>query len=137
VGSQLVKILVIGAAGMIGRKLVERLAGELILHDVVQPAARDGARTVVSDLSAPGVAEALVADRPGLIFHLAAVVSGEAEAEFEKGYRVNLDGTRRLFEAIRKAGDVPLHLLADHPLRRHAERDAGADEGGDLGQTDP
>jgi nucleoside-diphosphate-sugar epimerase len=105
VGSGLVKILVIGAAGMIGRKLVERLAGELILHDVVQPATRGGATTVVSDLSAPGAAEALVADRPGLIFHLAAVVSGEAEADFEKGYRVNLDGTRRLFEAIRKVGD--------------------------------
>ena len=36
-----------------------------------------------------------------MIFHLAAVVSGEAEADFEKGYRVNLDGTRRLLEAIR------------------------------------
>jgi nucleoside-diphosphate-sugar epimerase len=39
-----------------------------------------------------------------VIFHLAAIVSGEAEADFEKGYRVNLDGTRRLFEAIRLAG---------------------------------
>jgi nucleoside-diphosphate-sugar epimerase len=60
---------------------------------------------IVSDLSAPGEAEKLAAKRPDLIFHLAAVVSGEAEADFEKGYRVNLDGTRRLFEAIRKAGD--------------------------------
>ena len=38
-----------------------------------------------------------------MIFHLAAVVSGEAEADFEKGYRVNLDGTRHLLEAIRRA----------------------------------
>jgi len=45
-----------------------------------------------------------VAERPGVIFHLAAVVSGEAEADFEKGYRVNLDGTRQLFEAIRQVG---------------------------------
>jgi nucleoside-diphosphate-sugar epimerase len=59
---------------------------------------------VVSDLSAPGAAEALIAGRPELIFHLAAVVSGEAEADFDKGYRVNLDGTRHLFEAIRRAG---------------------------------
>ena len=41
--------------------------------------------------------------RPDLIFHLAAVVSGEAEADFEKGYGVNLDGTRALVEAIRAA----------------------------------
>jgi nucleoside-diphosphate-sugar epimerase len=103
VGSELVKVLVIGAAGMIGRKLIERLPAdaELVLNDVVQVPSRE---TVVSDLSAPGAAEALIAGRPQLIFHLAAVVSGEAEADFDKGYRVNLDGTRRLFEAIRQAG---------------------------------
>ena len=100
-GSELVRILVTGAAGMIGRKLVERLGEhELILHDVV-PA---GANSVASDLSAPGEAEKLVASRPDVIFHLAAIVSGEAEADFDKGYRVNLDGTRQLFEAIRKVG---------------------------------
>ncbi|HEX6155117.1 MAG TPA: D-erythronate dehydrogenase [Burkholderiales bacterium] len=96
------RILVIGAAGMIGRKLTARLrkdgAGELILHDVVP---FDGS-SAVSDLSTPGEAEKLVAARPDLIFHLAAIVSGEAEADFEKGYRINLDGTRLLFEAIRK-----------------------------------
>jgi len=103
-------VLVIGAAGMIGRKLVERLARdgsaqELVLHDVVPPSGPAGAKTVVSDLSAPGEAEKLLAGRPELIFHLAAIVSGEAEADFDKGYRINLDGTRRLFEAIRQVGD--------------------------------
>ena len=103
-GSRLVKTLIIGAAGMIGRKLSAQLAREeLILQDVVP---FDGA-TFVSDLSAPGEAEKLVASRPGLIFHLAAVVSGEAEADFDKGYRVNLDATRRLFEAIRKENYKP------------------------------
>jgi len=100
------RVLVIGAAGMIGRKLVERLkgeVGELILHDVV-PA---GPNALVSDLSAPGEADKLVASRPDVIFHLAAIVSGEAEADFEKGYRVNLDGTRLLFEAIRKQNYKP------------------------------
>ncbi len=53
----------------------------------------------------PGEAEKLIASRPELIIHLAAVVSGEAEADFEKGYRINLDGTRFLFEAIRLTGD--------------------------------
>ncbi|HEU4442764.1 MAG TPA: D-erythronate dehydrogenase [Burkholderiales bacterium] len=99
------KILIIGAAGMIGRKLSARLAkdgaGQLILHDVV-PFAGSSA---VSDLSMPGEAEKLVASRPDVIFHLAAIVSGEAEADFEKGYRINLDGTRRLFEAVRKVGN--------------------------------
>jgi nucleoside-diphosphate-sugar epimerase len=99
------RVLVIGAAGMIGRKLTARLAregvAELILHDVVPFAGS----SVVSDLSVPGEAEKLVAKRPDLIFHLAAIVSGEAEADFEKGYRINLDGTRRLFEAVRKIGD--------------------------------
>ena len=53
----------------------------------------------------PGVAARCVANRPDVIFHLAAVVSGEAEADFDKGYRVNLDGARALFEAIRAVGD--------------------------------
>ena len=103
-GSRLVRTLIIGAAGMIGRKLAARLPkDDLILHDVVP---FDGA-SVVSDLSAPGEAGKLIARRPELIFHLAAVVSGEAEADFDKGYRVNLDGTRELFEAIRKANYKP------------------------------
>jgi len=106
------RVLVIGAAGMIGRKLTEKLKSEplteLTLHDVVPSPIPAGAafsvKTVTSDLSAPGEAEKLVAPRPDLIFHLAAIVSGEAEADFEKGYRINLDGTRQLFEAIRKEG---------------------------------
>ena len=93
---------------MIGRKLVERLSGpgkggELTLHDVVPFESTH--KAIVSDLSTPGEAEKLIAARPELIFHLAAVVSGEAEADFDKGYRVNLDGTRYLFEAIRKIGN--------------------------------
>lgn len=113
------EVLILGAAGMVGRKLTERLArdGHLggreitraILHDVVEPRAPQGSsfpvEAVTSDFSDPGEAEKLVASRPGIIFHLAAIVSGEAEADFEKGYRINLDGTRRLFEAIRATGD--------------------------------
>jgi len=112
-------ILIIGAAGMIGVKLTNRLvndkalAGKAIdkatLVDVVAPAAPAGAPFAVAtkaiDLSTSGVAESLVADRPDVIFHLAAIVSGEAEADFDKGYRINLDGTRYLFDSIRKVGD--------------------------------
>ncbi|WP_417678156.1 D-erythronate dehydrogenase [Roseibium sp.] len=115
----MVKVLVIGAAGMVGRKLVDRLVSEqnlggreiseLLLADVVAPSAPAGApcpvETIACDFSEPGQAETLIAKRPEIIFHLAAIVSGEAEADFEKGYRINLHGTQRLFEAIRLAGD--------------------------------
>ncbi|QWW68817.1 D-erythronate dehydrogenase [Rhizobium sp. WYJ-E13] len=110
------KILVIGAAGMIGRKLVHALCergtlngrsiGTLVLADVVapeKPSFGGAVEALAADLSQPGTAEQLIAHRPDLIFHLAAIVSGEAEADFEKGYRVNLDGTRFLLEAIRLA----------------------------------
>ena len=113
------KVLVIGAAGMVGAKLVRRLVTDgtvggksishLTLADWVAPVAPADApfpvATEAIDLAAPGAAEKLVAGRPDVIFHLAAIVSGEAEADFEKGYRINLDGTRLLFEAIRKAGE--------------------------------
>lgn len=110
-------ILIIGAAGMVGRKLSAALAkagqvggveiSRLTLADVAKPEAATLSGTVEAvaiDLSAPGAAAALVASRPDLIFHLAAIVSGEAEADFEKGYRINLDGTRFLLEAIRQEG---------------------------------
>lgn len=110
-------ILIIGAAGMVGRKLADRLARDgalggkaidaMTLVDVVTPDAPAGFTGKVTletvDLSAPGEAERLIAGRPDAIFHLAAIVSGEAEMDFEKGYRINLDGTRYLFDAIRIA----------------------------------
>ncbi len=56
-------------------------------------------------MAEPGVASGVISARPEVIFDLAAVVSGEAEVDFEKGYRVNLDATRHLLEAVRTAGD--------------------------------
>ncbi|HEX3162168.1 MAG TPA: D-erythronate dehydrogenase [Pseudolabrys sp.] len=114
-------ILITGAAGMIGRKLTTRLVKDgglngksidrLTLVDVVAPEKPAGFSGAVelsaSDLSAPGVAAKTVAGKPDVIFHLAGVVSGEAETDFEKGYRVNLDGTRALLEAIRAAAYKP------------------------------
>jgi nucleoside-diphosphate-sugar epimerase len=111
-------ILITGAAGMVGRKLTERLVADkglngrpvdtLTLVDVTAPASPAGFTGKVdayaADVSAPETAAKLVAGRPDAIFHLAAVVSGEAEMDFEKGYRVNLDTMRYLLEAIRTAG---------------------------------
>jgi nucleoside-diphosphate-sugar epimerase len=111
-------ILVLGAAGMVGRKLSERLLRDgrlgksdisrLTLHDVVAPAVPEKAGfpvdVMASDFAVAGAADKLIAGRPDVIFHLAAIVSGEAELDFDKGYRINLDGTRMLFDAIRLAG---------------------------------
>jgi nucleoside-diphosphate-sugar epimerase len=114
-----VHVLITGAAGMIGRKLADRLAQDGSLHgkpverltllDIVPPAKPAQftglVETIAADLSQPAEAGRVIAARPDAIFHLAGVVSGEAELDFEKGYRVNLDGTRALLEAIRTAGD--------------------------------
>ncbi len=107
-------ILILGAAGMIGRKVTAALLAEggiggtaitrLTLADVVAPPApafSGPSETLALDLTAAGAATRLIAGKPDVIIHLAAVVSAEAEADFDKGYAVNLDATRALLEAIR------------------------------------
>jgi len=110
-------VLIIGAAGMIGRKLAERiisdtaLSGQTVTHltlaDVHLPSdmlATDmQVTTTQADLSRAGVASQLISGKPELIYHLAAIVSGEAEQDMDKGYRINLDGTRELLESIKTA----------------------------------
>ncbi len=112
------KVLIIGAAGMVGQKLLHRLAqnpqiggreiSEIHAFDVTDtllPVSSLNISATAGNLSdSASIAEFLVA-RPDIIFHLAAVVSGEAEADFDKGYRINLDGTRLLLDAIRAAED--------------------------------
>src|SRR6478752_4889570 len=112
-------ILLTGAAGMIGRKLTARLIANkelngkrierLTLLDVSAPDRPENfsahVTTLAADLADPATARASVAGRPDVIFHLAAVVSGEAELDFEKGVHVNFDGSRALLEAVRALGD--------------------------------
>jgi len=111
-------ILITGAAGMIGRKLTARLVHDgalngraidrMTLTDIAEPEQTAGAPfavvTEASDVATAGAAAQALATRPDIIFHLAAIVSGEAEADFEKGYQVNFAGTRELLEAVRLAG---------------------------------
>ena len=111
------KILVTGAGGMIGRKLVERLARDkslngkaiaaMTLVDVVDSPLPEGipAKAIVADFSEKGVANTLMQDKPDVIFHLAAIVSGDAEANFEKGYKINFNGTWAMLEAVRQEHD--------------------------------
>jgi nucleoside-diphosphate-sugar epimerase len=114
-----VHILITGAAGMIGRKLTERLATDgslngkeirkLSLVDVVvptRPAVFTGrVKAWAADLSDTRETAKAVAERPDVIFHLAAIVSGEAELDFNKGYSINLLGSLGLLEAIRRTGE--------------------------------
>ncbi|MDC9813722.1 D-erythronate dehydrogenase [Rhizobium binxianense] len=117
-------ILIIGAGGMIGRKLAATLgrSGSLgdhaitrmTLADVAAPPVPAGisvpVEALAADISESRAAEALAAFRADVIFHLAAIVSGEAERNFDLGYRVNLDGTRALLEAIRREGSRQAYI---------------------------
>ena len=120
------RVLIIGGAGMIGRKLAARLAREgrigdqaiqsLTLYDIASALLPAGAAMPVKieagDLPAPGEAARLFADKPDVVFHLAAIVSGQAEQEFDLGYRINMDGTRAVLEAARAAGNCPRVIFA-------------------------
>ena len=110
------KILITGGGGMLGQKLIAGLAkvGSLngkkiesitVVDAYKQSQALDGfdfkITSKIVDITDRKECDAMIADKPDVIFHLAAIVSGEAESDFEKGYRVNVDGMRNLFEAIR------------------------------------
>ena len=117
------RIVITGGAGFLGtrlaRKLLERgslvdAAGtsrplrELVLLDMTAAAVDDPRVTAVAgDLADPAVIERVVTADTDSIFHLAAVVSGQAEAEFDTGMRVNLDATRALLERCRKLSKPP------------------------------
>lgn len=136
------RVVITGAAGFVGRKLAAALAKagtlggakitELALFDVVEPPkppASAKITTHVGNIASRPDVEALVGSDTGAVFHLAAVVSGQAEAEFETGMAINLDGTRWVLEACRKlpkpikvvftssvavyGGDIPVPIKDD------------------------
>jgi nucleoside-diphosphate-sugar epimerase len=112
-------ILITGGAGFLGQRLARRLlqdgqvAGEPVRRVVLvdQAAAPDfgdaRVRSVAADIADPGALGDLIGPDVDLVFHLAAVVSGAAEADFDLGMRVNLDASRALLEQCRRAGRAP------------------------------
>lgn len=118
------QVLITGGAGFLGQRLARRLlargtlrdaTGEaqpierLVLLDVVEAEGFDDARVVplAGDFCDPDCLATALHEDTGAVFHLAAVVSGQAEAEFDLGMRVNLDGSWQLLERCRMLGHRP------------------------------
>jgi nucleoside-diphosphate-sugar epimerase len=107
------KVLITGGGGFLGSRLAAAIvardaSAKVTLLDVAFPPGLDKRfRCVSGDIASPEViTTALDADTDS-VFHLASVVSGGAEADFDLGYRVNLDGMRALLEACRKLAKPP------------------------------
>ena len=125
------KVVITGGGGFLGRKLAQRIlhqgaltgpsgqseaVTELIVFDAVSPPeeelADERARAVVGDITDAGLVAQVIDIETHSIFHLAAVVSAGAEADFDLGYQVNLDGTRNVLEAARAAHGRPRVVFA-------------------------
>jgi len=118
------RIVITGGAGFLGTRLARAILArgsltdsrgaarpvrELVLLDLAPaPDLSDPrVRTLAGDLADPAVIERAVTPDTDSVFHLAAVVSGQAEADFDIGMRVNLDATRSLLERCRKLDAPP------------------------------
>lgn len=114
------KVTIFGGGGFLGQKLAKALAarGEItgraissmVLADVVAPGAIDAGfpvETIQMDITSPEDVARAVADA-GVIYHLAAIVSAQAEAEFDLGLEINLQGSLNVFQAARALGTCPV-----------------------------
>lgn len=104
------RILVTGAAGYIGSALVRSLGEANVV--ATDQSSMPFAHAVVGNIAYPKFARSLVTPEVDVVFHLASLVSGGAEQNFELGTKVNLEATRDLLEACRLAGHRPRFIFA-------------------------
>jgi nucleoside-diphosphate-sugar epimerase len=113
--------VITGGCGFLGRRLAQRLlardgADELVLFDNALPALPlpddRRLRVVAGDIADRATVARLIAPGTDAVVHLAAIVSGQAEADTDLGYRVNLDGTRAVLDACRALGTRPRLVFA-------------------------
>jgi nucleoside-diphosphate-sugar epimerase len=116
-----VRVVITGGCGFLGRRVALRLlerreVDELVLFDNAPsalPLPEDRRlKLVTGDIADRETVRGVVAPGTNSVFHLAAVVSGEAEADTDLGYRVNLDGARAVLEACRALGTCPRLVFA-------------------------
>lgn len=119
------RITILGGAGFLGCKLAARLARDgalggrrieaLTLFDLAEPPAPAGApfpvRTLAGDVADPAAVAAAIPAETAVVFHLAAVVSAQAEADFDLGMRVNLHGTLAVLDACRALRTAPPRVV--------------------------
>lgn len=113
-------ILITGGAGFLGQRLAKQLllnpeVTRLTLADIYPPPTpENGGRVypVQADLTDPAAVQSLITPELSVVYHLAAVVSGQAEADFDLGMRVNCDGTRQVLEAVRHQAPGAMFIFA-------------------------
>src|SRR5271166_4028499 len=115
------RIVITGGCGFLGRRVAIQLLGradvdELVLFDNAPsalPLPEDKRlRFATGDIADSAVLRRVISAGTHSVFHLAAVVSGQAEADTDLGYRVNLDGTRAVLDACRALGTCPRVVFA-------------------------
>jgi nucleoside-diphosphate-sugar epimerase len=115
------RVVITGGCGFLGRRvalqlLAQRHVDELVLFDNARPALPlpedKRLRVVTGDIADREAVRRVISAGTHSVFHLAAVVSGQAEADTDLGYRVNLDGTRAVLDACRMLGSCPRVVFA-------------------------
>ncbi len=112
------KVLITGGGGFLGSRVAQALKArdpkaQVTLLDMAFPPGLEKEFTCIAgDVASPDVIVKALGSDTDSVFHLAAIVSGGAEADFDLGYRVNLDGTRALLEACRKLAKPPKFVYA-------------------------